>query len=145
MPSKEVCMGINSWAAQVPTKKAHRRHLRCGWGPQGRVDPKTKIKALSLLSVGWTDKMAGWEGRSFWKRWMKNVLLHHYSHSHIPATVLEGAVNKYLLAEWGPGMFNSFKIQCSNSTAIIIKNSIYMALYYFTSTLQLSGNLHNTL
>ena len=94
--SRKACSGTKSAAAQMSTRKGQGEDVyRCGRGPQGRIDPRTKLEALpSSHSVGWTGKRAGSKGRSFQKRWMGDVLLRHHSHSHLPATDLEGVVNK---------------------------------------------------
>ena len=92
MPGTELCAGTCDWPAQTATgKRAQETGLRrCGQGPQTkarvRADPKTNLKPLSPSVTEFGELGNEQEGKEDASRMRKDVLLHHHSHSHIPAT-----------------------------------------------------------
>lgn len=97
-PALRRCQAWNSVLGHVtglPRQPQGRGHKdtglrRCWQGPQtkvwGRADPKTNLKPLSPPVTEWGRLENGQEGKEEASRMRKDVLYHHHSHSHIPAT-----------------------------------------------------------
>lgn len=93
---KEVGVGTDSWAAQTPTGKGALGDAGEVLRPKPRAEqtPGQNPRPFSppVTMCGGLGK--GQEGKEEASRTRKDVLLHHHSHSHVPATDLQGVVNK---------------------------------------------------